>query len=285
MKKWKSVLIAVPFWLLIIALVVIGIVSALKDIRAPQSGPEKTDMTSVDLAEPKNIIQIGDSFECCPDRAEGHLLCTVTDVRLVTEESQCPPKEAFCGNDVLSVHGSENERPKDYRYEEWFVEGGAFDQGAGILLVDISVTNVDAVAWFSDGTFTATTGYFHDSDAFHAYSFVTTADMSKVEKWPDGSQVVSDWLTRLIYFSRTGEYNSEELHDTPGQELYALQIPIGQTVSFTLGYSIDGYQNGAAPDLSDLWFTVQPGRNITTEGLRNLETSIFIDTKLGRDEG
>lgn len=47
MKKWKSILIAVPFWLLIIALVVIGIGSALKDIRAPKSGPEQTDMTSL----------------------------------------------------------------------------------------------------------------------------------------------------------------------------------------------------------------------------------------------
>lgn len=269
MKKRKSLLIALPLWMLIAAAAGFGIWSALDVIVQPKpGGGQEGTFPVTDFVEPKNVLQVGDSFECFPDRAEGHFVCTITDVRLVTSEDQCPPEEAFCDNVSLLVHSGYDEGPKVYQYEDWFIEGGAFDQGARIMLVDLTVTNIDAVAWLSDGTFTDTTGYFHDSDAFHSYSFVATADMSKVEKWPDGSQVVSNWLTTLIYYSRAGEYHPEELHDTPGQELFALQIPIGQTVSFTLGYSIDGYQNGNAPDLSDLWLAVHPGRNITSEGFK-----------------
>ena len=293
MKPSKPTGMRLLSYVIIITLVVSGIWTLVKDL-VWINHTQQDDLTATDsqnlkfpssvTVDPQNTIQIGDSFECYPNRAEGHFLCTVTDVQLVTEADQCPPKEAFCDNVSLLVHSGYDEGPKVYQYEDWFIEGGAFDQGARIMLVDITVTNVDAVALLSDGTLTETDGYFHDCDAFHSYSFVTTADMSKAEEWPDGSRVVNDWMTTLIYYSRAGEYYPEELHDTPGQELYALQIPIGKTVSFTLGYSIDGHQNGTAPELSDLWLVVHPGRNITTEGLRNLETSIFIDTKLGSEE-
>ena len=293
MKPSKPTGMRLLSYVIIITLVVSGIWTLVKDL-VWINHTQQDDLTATDsqnlkfpssvTVDPQNTIQIGDSFECYPNRAEGHFLCTVTDVQLVTEADQCPPKEAFCDNVSLLVHSGYDEGPKVYQYEDWFIEGGAFDQGARIMLVDITVTNVDAVAWLSDGTLTETDGYFHDCDAFHSYSFVTTADMSKAEEWPDGSRVVNDWMTTLIYYSRAGEYYPEELHDTPGQELYALQIPIGQTVSFTLGYSIDGHQNRTAPELSDLWLVVHPGRNITTKGLRNLETSIFIDTKLGSEE-
>ena len=296
MKKTNMLLAAIA-WLLIVSLVFMGIwPSVQENILQPylsgerqetvpnaatgsgQSGNQITEFT------PQNVIELGDSFECYPDRAEGHFLCTVTGVRIVTEADQCPPKEAFCDNVSLLVHSGYDEGPKIYQYEDWFIEGGAFDQGARIMLVDITVTNVDAVALLSDGTLTETDGYFHDCDAFHSYSFVTTADMSKAEEWPDGSRVVNDWMTTLIYYSRAGEYYPEELHDTPGQELYALQIPIGKTVSFTLGYAIDGCQNEPSMDPSDMWLTVSPGRNVAAQGVGDLDRSIFIDTKLGSEE-
>lgn len=292
MKKWRSILLSVPIWILILALVIVGIWPSVEEtvlplLAKPQEQTDPDDQVSEfptsETVIPKNVIQIGDTFECYPYKADGHLLCTVTDIRLVTEESQCPPKEAFCGNDRLWVSQGDA-RPKIYNREEWFIEGGAYDQGARLLLVDLEVTNVDAVAWLSDGTLSETDGYFHDTDAFHSYMFVDTADMSKAEKWPDGSQVVSSGGYTLIYFSREGEYCDEELHTSPGQEPMGIQIPIGQTVTYTLGYAIDGNEDGATPDLSRLWLTVLPGRNIAAEGLRDLENSIFIDTKLGSGE-
>lgn len=292
MKKWKSLLLSVPIWLVILALVVVGIWPSIEENILPffQEKPQETvsvgdqfsEFPSADTVIPKNVIQIGDTFECYPEKADGHLLCTVTDVRVVTEESQCPPKEAFFGDDKLFVLQGD-EWPKIYSREEWFTEGGAYDQGARLVLVDLEVTNVDAVAWVSDGTLTSTDGYFHDADAFHCYMFVDTADMSKAEKWPDGSEVVSRGMYTLIYFSRQGEYCDEELQTSVGQEPLGIQVPIGQTVRYTLGYAVDGNENGTTPDLSKFWLTVLPGRNIRTEGLRNLEKSIFIDTKLESD--
>ena len=296
MKKTNMLLAAIA-WLLIVSLVFMGIwPSVQENILQPylsgerqetgpnaatgsgQSGNQITEFT------PRNVIELGDSFEYYPHMAEGHFLCTVTGVRIVTEADQCLPKEAFFDDTFLRVYPGANEKPKSYRYEEWFTEGGAYDQGARIVLVDLTVTNVDAVAWLSDGTLTGTDGYYHDCDAFLAYSFVGTANMSTAEELPDGRRIVGDWQERLIYYSRAGEYYPEELHDTSGQELFALQIPIGHTVSFTLGYASAGIQNEPSMDPSDMWLTASPGRNVAAQGVGDLDRSIFIDTKLGSEE-
>lgn len=60
-----------------------------------------------------------------------------------SEQSQCPPEEKFLDPWALVFQDG---KEVSVKYEEWFTDGGAFDLGAQLLLVDLTVTNVDAVA-------------------------------------------------------------------------------------------------------------------------------------------
>ena len=288
MKKWKKMLFLIPVYTLILGLVIAGIWPTVEGhilplfSKKPQGDSSQTPVI-IEGIEPKNVIQIGDTFKCYPDLADGYLLCTVTDVRSVTNESQCPPKDAFGADDVsFSVLGTDGVHCS-YPYEEWFTEGGAYDHGLRIVLVDLEVTNINAVAQVSDGTKFNNIGFYLDNDAFPANLFVDTAYMAKAYETLDGRQVVS-YGSQLVYYSHAGSYVPSKEGWMCGQKRDAVQIPIGQTVRFTLGYSIYQDSSGTPADLSKLWLSVMPGRNIMNEGLLDLETSVFIDTKLGSDD-
>lgn len=231
------------------------------DIGSTRSEYVPTDQTQQKgtLVLPENVIQIGDSFEFYPGKADGHFICTVTDVRVVTEQSECPVIDS-------SLWGYVDGEEVLYQYEEWFVTGGAFDRGARIILADITVTNVDAVAWLDNGTFNEDCGWFNDPYAFYAFDFIEIADLTSF----DGAGYSGPCS---VYFSREGEYREENDPSTIGVETSAIQILPGQTVSYTLGFPVHGEKGGVSADLSAQWLCVGVDKNVNT--------GIFIDTALG----
>lgn len=258
---------------LVVLLSVLLLLSACSNPGEPQPGAEggwqhrENDGQIV----PKNVISMGEAFEVYPMKADGHLLCTVTGVRLVTEETECPPREHFPEPPLLSatVDGDS----VNYEYEEWFTEGGAFDQGCRIMLVDVTVTNVDAVAWLDNGTSNSDRGLFLDPYAFYAYHIT---NMVNLEQVISQSGDVCFALAHAFCFSEAGKY-SEDIRETMGYEPGAIQILPGQTVTYTLGYPVHTNTDGSTPDPSNLWLCVHGGET------SRVETGIFIDTKLGDD--
>ena len=227
---------------------------------------------------PENVIQIGESFGLDASQqmpADGHFTCTVTNVWVVTEESQCPSKEAM--DEHAYVEAYVDGEPKTFEYEEWFTEGGAWDYGARIVMVDLTVTNVDAVAWLDDGTFSSSCGfYFHDY-AFASNYFVNVVDLSELHGMKGDEYCYAE---RQVYFSRKGEYieatglTEEEVIDSLNDDNYAIMVKPGETVSFTLGFAVDGEEDGKPADLSMRWLVV------STEHGKILKKGTFIDTKL-----
>lgn len=223
---------------------------------------------------PKNYIQFGDSFEYYPQSSDGHFECSVTDVQLVTEQSQCPAEDKFLY--VRSV-GFVDGEPREFEYDEWFTEGGAFDLGTRLVLVDLTVTNVDAVAWLDNGTFNGDCGYFRDEYAFAINDIIQLMDLTRV--FGEKADQYYHGLGGFAYFSRAGEFEEEDILDTIGHEKFALKILPGETISFTVGYLVDGSEDGKPRDFSTTALCVVGSGN----GIGQVYTSTFIDPKLGEE--
>ena len=221
--------------------------------------------------KPKNVIQIGDSFDFLMTKSKGtgHFSCTITDSRILTDESQLTldsPSDLYEGG-ILAA--TVDDQVVGYPYEEWFTEGGAYDQGCYMVLIDLSVTNVDAEAFLDSGD---PRGFFEDPYAFHASHFISLANLSRYTA-VDGQYNFGN--ENNLYFDKRGDYCSEDILPTLGHEPSAIQILPGQTVTFTLGYGIPTNQEGNSYKLSDLMAVVGSDKNA--------ETGIFIDLALGDD--
>lgn len=193
---------------------------------------------------PETVLQLGESYDYFPLGATGHLRCTVTAARAITSSDDCPPCDMF-SFDLLCA--TENGKTLNFRYPEWFTEGGAIDHGCHIIMVDVTVTNVDAVGTVYDGT-DACEGEFSDPTAFTSYFVANLVDLSDVYSDPQGYSFTP---CSFAYFSLLGQY-SEDIADTPGDEAKAIQIAPGETVSYTLGYLVHANRDETPKDLSML---------------------------------
>ena len=218
---------------------------------------------------PKNVIQIGETYEFSTTQADGHFLCTITGVRMVTTQSECPPDEWFDAEYAATLEASDDDH---YPYEEWFAKDGAFERNCRIILVDISVTNVDAQSWLDNGTFVTGCGWFADANLFYAYDFGKLADLDTVIKQNNTQQYMT---IGSFGFSKFGEYADDP--NTKGYEPAAIRIAPGETVSYTLAYPINatlfGTEDGTLRDLSSLMLCI----SLDTDP----ENGIFVDLKLG----
>ena len=211
---------------------------------------------------PKNVIQIGEAYEFSTTQADGHFLCAVTGARMVTKQSECPPREWFDPEfEVMLNTGNEQ-----YPYDEWFTEGGAFAHNCRLILVDISVTNVDAQSWLDNGTFTTGCGWFADTDLFYAHDFGKLADLDAIHKQSGVEQYLS---YDALGFSKFGEYADDP--NTKGYEPSAIHIAPGETVSFTLVY----------PHSTDIELS---SRMLCVSLDTGPENGTFVDLKMGDNE-
>ena len=140
------------------------------------------------------------------------------------------------------------------------------------MMVDLTLKNIDAVAWLDNGTYYGDCGYYNDEYAFDSTNILHMVDLSvlhgSIDKYYGGIS--------LDYFSKKGEFG-ENIQGTLGDESSAFKVMPGETTSFTIGFFINGGKDGKPADLSLRWLNiVNVGThwNWVTEGL-------FIDTNLG----
>ena len=237
-------------------------------VQVPQGEVEEEFVRDNTEVMPEHVIQIGDEFEYTPEvYVEGHFLCTVTDVRIVQDEAECPPADLW-GSDSLGaiVDGEE----VIFEYEEWFTEGGAYDHGCRIILADVTMTNVDAESELDDGTNSG--GPFKDPYLFTAYGVVNLVDLSYVQSLGGAHHSFHSYTLGYYSFIRP---ISEEDWETLGYEHKAIRIAPGETVSFTVGFLLHADDEGGTRDLSRLMLSV--GANTSAK------EGVFIDPKLGDD--
>lgn len=248
-----------PFFFLLTVCILINLLTACTKVANTNESSGEVIAENSERIMPRNIIQIGETYDFSITQADGHFLCTITGARMVTKQSECPPKEWFDSVYETTLDVGD----KQYPYDEWFTEGGAFDQNCRLILVDISVTNVDAQSWLDNGTFVTGCGWFADANLFYAHDFGKLADLNAVIKRTNLTQYMA---TDALGFSRFGEYTDDPI--TKGYEPAAIRISPGDTVSFTLAYSHDTSQDPASQMLC-ISLDTDP------------ENGIFVDLKLG----
>lgn len=215
-------------------------------VLAPEPDPEKAGFSANygSLQE----IEVGTPFTYINSRRfTGTMECTVTDVRVVTEESQCPPEEWFFSS--LSVINMETGWSEGVERNEWFTEGGAFDQGCRILVVDVTLKNIDAEGLPDDAG-----GISDDPTAFEMTYIMNMVDTGIVL---NGS---GDYPTYQGYsemgFSQLNQFIPDEYVDSWDPFIHwdsnAVQLPKGETVSFSLCYPIYQNNDGSPKDFSKL---------------------------------
>ena len=172
----------------------------------------------------------------------GTLECSVDSVRIVTEESQCPPEDWFHSRS-LGIMNLELGRMQLCPMEEWFTEGGAFDQGCRLVVVDMTVKNIDAQskkAFYDDPT------QFDMGDLIHLVdrNYVSTST------WYDEEEKKEKEVQFYQGFLNVGY----SLWTVMGQDDSAL-IPPGESVSFSVVFPVHQNDDGTAKDLSKLALT------------------------------
>ncbi len=225
--------------------------------------PEESRIRDNTEVMPQNVIQLGDSYEYTPTEATGHFLCKITDVRIITEPEDCPPKEDMESSNLYATVDGERVR---FPYEEWFTEGGAFDQGCRLVMVELTVTNVDAESPVS--TETDPSGY-NDPYRFPPHNFVrliNLADLYDNEEHPSYHKISFNYCSASLDAP-------EDDPTTDGQEQFSFRVQPGETVTFTMGFPLNPNGDGVTPDQSMLMLCSGPDSGV--------ETGLFIDLGLG----
>ena len=254
-------------WAVVCCLVTI-LLAGCDTVQGPQGEVDEEFVWDNTEVMPEHVIQIGDEFEYTPaTNVEGHFLCRVTDVRIVQDEAECPPPELWLDTWLVALVDGEEVR---YEYEEWFTEGGAHDHGCRVILVEVSMTNVDAESRLHDGTYSG--GPFKDPYLFTAYNVVNLVDLSYVQSLGGAHHNFHRYGLGYYSFRRPV---SEDDWDTLGNEHQAIRITPGETVSFTVGFLLHADPEGGIRDLSQLMLSV--GANTSAK------EGVFIDPKLGDD--
>lgn len=264
MKIWKSFLLRLPVYLLIAAAIGFGVWQFIKkNVPADawdaiwQHGDTQPNAQLL----PENVIGMGELFEYTPPGAEGTMRCRITDARVVHSAAECPPE-------ALIQEGWFWDETGRIPYENWFTEGGAYDQGCRIVLIELELTNVDAKASVSDGSLGSTDGFFRDPYAFLAYDVIQLADLSKPYEMPDNVDYREYWFS---YYSGYGQYAPEDDPDTIGVEPFVVKVEAGQTVCYTLGFLLQG-EDGKTVDL--------PMLRATRGADSDTKTGLFIELEL-----
>lgn len=220
---------------------------------------------------PEQIIDLGDEFEYYPGgNVEGHFVCRVTDVWILEDEASCPPEEDFGSSRIGTMVDGET---VFFEYDEWFTEGGAYDHGCRIVMVDVTMTNVDAASELYKPDFTG--GLYNDPYMFLAYNVVKMVDLTRLNILGEGHRSYMDYS--MLYFSYMGKCYTEDDPLSGGDDRDAIRIAPGETVTFTVGFEVNPYYEEGTIDLPTLWLSVGASTDV--------ELGVFMDTGLGDDLG
>ena len=273
MKKWKMLLFRLPVYLVLIAVVGVGIWNWWKQFGLPEPLqevlPTKPPLEEQGIQPEElvdNIIGIGEAVPVYDSRKfTGHLELTVTAAQFITKQTDCPKEWMYEYADLYAPP----EEADDFSYDHWFLPNGPLDRGAKLVRLEVSITNVDAVGKVQGGNeFDANniTGFFYEDDFFPHNFLIHLTDLSEMDA--DGN------LRRFQVegHSDVRKFIQEDNPNTIGTDNMALKIPLGQTVQVSMIFPVSTKDNGTSRNPGYL-FGVVKGKEID-------DPHTFIDLNL-----
>lgn len=227
------------------------------------TGPASETMLGSEFA-PVTVLHIGDSFvHDLSLGGTGKFVCTITGACVVSGESDCPPYEWFDepymgarvdGKDVL------------VDFENFFTDGGAYDCNSRIILVSLTVENIDF-----QGNPVEEGGSYDNPNLYHATYFINLADMNDLR---EPNSVQPYYFTQSEILSSITNAYVEKENDNPSKGVmdpYVFELSPGESTSFTVGFWVMAKEDGSMKDLSKMWATAGGGR---------IKDTIYIDLDL-----
>lgn len=248
MKKWKSFLLRLPVYLLLLCIVGFGLWNLMKQIELPEQlqavlptepPPNHHGTPPEELVD--NIIHIGDTFPVYDHTYTGHLDCKITAAQLVTKPEDCPTE--WLSEDVLRYYDEQNDQISSY--DHWFVPGGPADKGELLVRLEVEITNVDAVAFVQVGDAADPVNndaFFFEADLFQSNFIFHLTDLNELDQHGN-----SPWF-HIEGHSYYRQFVPEDDPETKGSEDIALKIPVGQTIQVSMIFPISTRQGGTARD-------------------------------------
>lgn len=257
MKKWKSVLLRLPIYLVLVAVVGLGLWNLLKQVGLPEQLQEilPTELPPGEQGVPPeelvdNIIGIGDTVTVYGDEFTGHLELTVNAAKFVTDPLDCPEEWMYECTSIWAYP----EDSGDFDYDHWFLPGGPLDRGGKLVQVDVSITNVDAVAYVQEGDKLDPSNphaFFFEEDFFSHNFMLYLTDLSEMDQHGN-----IPWF-HVEGHSDARKFVQEDDIRTLGTESFVLKIPMGQTVQLSMFFPVSTKHNGTSRDPAYLFGFVQ----------------------------
>lgn len=248
MEKWKSFLLRMPIYLVLVAVVGFGMWNLFKQIGLPEQLQEvlPTAPPPVEQGVPPeelvdNIIGIGDTVTVYGDEFTGHLELTVNAAKFVTDPLDCPEKWLYEYAEVYAPPWD----AEDFGYDHWFLPGGPLDRGGKVVRVDVAITNVDAVAYVQEGDKLDPGNphaFFFEEDYFRHNTLFHLTDLSEMDQHGN-----IPWF-HVEGHSDAQKFVPEDDLRTLGTESFVLKIPIGQTVQVSMIFPISTKDSGTPRD-------------------------------------
>lgn len=248
-------------------LIPILIIFLLLSMTACSSNPLDVDIPSNSAisGETHNVSEISDTFPISVsysngerDIKSGSITVTLEDARLVSQICDISNPNGIRDDASVNLVGNSYEHGAiTLRYSD-LIEYGVLRTGCYLLVIDVSVTNNDAITYTKDDRDEdgIPQGLYSDPYLFHADSLFYLHDTHIGDNGvithtdPDGTKYTSFSCYTADYFSLT---------DCRTENRTVFRVVPGETVSFSIGFLVFDENAGGEYDLSTLYLTKTMG--------------------------
>lgn len=239
----------------------------LLSMTACSSHPLDADTTS-DLPNTDEVHNVSENRDTFPisvsyskgerDIKTGSITVTLEDARLVNQLSDIANPNGIRDDASVTLVGDSYEHgAKTIRYPD-LIENGRLRTGCNLLVIDVSVTNNDAITYTKDDFDEdgIPQGLYSDPYLFHADGLFYLHDTHIGDNGvithtdPDGTKYTSISCYTADYFSLT---------DNRPEDRTVFRVAHGETVSFSVGFLVFDEDAGGEYDLSTLYLTKTMG--------------------------
>lgn len=188
----------------------------------------------------------------------GSLAFTISDARLIGNVAELSNPDGILSNSWAVFPNDAYENEMVLNYPDFIQEDGSFYKGVYLIVIDLSVTSNDAVAYTRRdlNKFGDPMGKFDDPHLFLAAGYLFLQDTHIGENGivtytdADGTayERVAGW--GIDYFSLLGSRKEDEM---------AFRLMPGESISFQVGFVVVDRNDGGEMDLNTLYLTRTPG--------------------------
>lgn len=179
---------------------------------------------------------------------KGKLDCLITDIKVISNISEIENTNGFVNDAEVTVSNYGT-----LRYPDFITDNGMFVNGVYLLVVDVYVSNIDAVCYTTQEKLEngSTLGIYDNPYLFRADFLFYLQDVHDGE---DGIVYEDSSGLQHIYIPSWGIDYYSNLGDGPGDPV-SYELKPGESISFSVGFLVSDISMGGAMHFDALYLT------------------------------